>query len=575
MTTVLLASSFGEFVNRTVAGGYVFALALVCLLQYLAHMYRLRQSRCQEQHYQNELHGLEEALNQIHKDRALTRIENQILRDFVGQTECEKAMGLLLRRFIPNPDEGFAAFLRFDDRGVLGIVKSRGLSTASIDRLTIDQALLARLKRHETVILEDLALRDTQLLSRLTQQDRAKVRQMYLLSVGEADEVVGVLLTTDLFPAGAERLQQIELAERLMLSIGSHLRQKQQLESQQDQLRMTGEMLELRTIVDRRFDSPVLMIEEFLREVSAKTRAERATLYLSTPDTTTPYKALVRCGEPLQAGLREQWKRHEETLVAAGFAVQELMSFDAVGLEKMRINTLIGSALVVPLIQPQGVIGMLCLTRRQREAFAPQQAQLVNWSGEFLSETILRAVQQASVARQAKLDGLTQLANRRTFDQQAAYELKFAQSAGEPCSLILLDLDRFKAINDTWGHRGGDLVLQSAAEALRATVARIRSGDRALVARYGGEELAVLLPGFNPEGTSRVAEAIRAAIENLRIDFQGQTIRVTASAGYASYPLHGQSVEDLVGAADAALYQAKASGRNRVLAPQSAMLSSG
>jgi diguanylate cyclase (GGDEF)-like protein len=93
----------------------------------------------------------------------------------------------------------------------------------------------------------------------------------------------------------------------------------------------------------------------------------------------------------------------------------------------------------------------------------------------------------------------------------------------------------------------------------------VRASDRVLCARYGGEELVVLLPGFNAEGAMRVAEAIRVGIETLEIDLDGTIIRVTTSGGVATFPMHCDSADELVRAADAALYEAKASGRNRIL----------
>lgn len=559
---LILFSAWTEFVQSTVARGYVVALAVICLLQYAAHLYRLARERRAAEQRQQELVGMENALNLMQKDRTLARYENQILREFVSQTECDKAMGLLLRRFVPDTDNGFGAFLQLCEGQVL-IDQSRGLSQPSCDRLNIDPALVERLRQQPTVVLEGAALQHSALYARLAKEDRGKVRQLYLLALGEPDELVGILLTTDLFPAGAERRAQLELAGRLMLSVGCSLKHKQTLESQQLQLRSTGEMLQLRAIADHRFDTPVKMIEEFLRQLAEKVGADRAALYLATQQPGGSLKALVRCGETLQPGLREQWQKYETTLATTGFAVQELVTFDAEGLERAGIRSLIGSALLIPLVQLHGRIGILILTRRHRDAFAREPRQLAAWAAEFLADTILRAFSQHAVEMQARSDGLTQLANRRTFDQQINQELQLARNAGSSCSLILFDLDRFKTVNDTHGHRAGDHVLRSVAALLRDRVSKIRSGDRALVARYGGEELAVVLPGIGSEGALRIAETIRAGVESLAIDFEGINLPITTSAGLATFPEHADLVDDLIAAADAALYQAKARGRNR------------
>ena len=111
----------------------------------------------------------------------------------------------------------------------------------------------------------------------------------------------------------------------------------------------------------------------------------------------------------------------------------------------------------------------------------------------------------------------------------------------------------------------GDEVLRTTARVLRDQVQRIRSGDRALIARYGGEEIAVLLPGIGLSGALRIADTIRAAVEKQVVPYEGREIRVTISGGLACYPQHADGVSELIAAADTSLYQAKELGRNRIV----------
>ncbi len=208
---------------------------------------------------------------------------------------------------------------------------------------------------------------------------------------------------------------------------------------------------------------------------------------------------------------------------------------------------------------------MLCLTRQQAGGFGPLQRELANWSASHLSEAISRTLAQASVERAARQDGLTELANRRAFDARAEEELEIARQRGTECSLLLLDLDRFKSINDTYGHLAGDEVLRQTANVLRRQVTQIRSGERALIARYGGEEIAVLLPGIGLAGAQRVAETIRSAIEATTIYHEQNQISVTTSIGIAGLTSDITTVQQLVAVADAGLYEAKQTGRNRVV----------
>ena len=160
-------------------------------------------------------------------------------------------------------------------------------------------------------------------------------------------------------------------------------------------------------------------------------------------------------------------------------------------------------------------------------------------------------------------DGLTQVANRRCFDQTIEREWKRLQRTKEPLSLIMSDVDFFKLFNDTYGHQGGDDCLKSVAGALSATVRR--GGD--CVARYGGEEFAVILPATDEQGAIKVAENLRQAVENLAMEHKKSAVApcVTLSLGVATMiPSEAGTTELLINQADKALYQAKSSGRNRV-----------
>jgi diguanylate cyclase (GGDEF)-like protein len=159
-------------------------------------------------------------------------------------------------------------------------------------------------------------------------------------------------------------------------------------------------------------------------------------------------------------------------------------------------------------------------------------------------------------------DEKTGLANFREFQRRLREEWLRAERYRMPLSLVMLDLDDFKAINDTWGHPAGDRVL-------REFATLVAGGARAtdLAARYGGEEFGIILPHTDGELALRVAERIRGAVEEFAFLESEAPIRVTVSGGVATWPFHPgvHSFEDLVRAADRALYRAKQSGKNRVM----------
>ncbi|WP_461124241.1 GGDEF domain-containing protein [Saccharothrix stipae] len=162
----------------------------------------------------------------------------------------------------------------------------------------------------------------------------------------------------------------------------------------------------------------------------------------------------------------------------------------------------------------------------------------------------------------ARVDGKTGALTSVAWTERATAELTRAAATGAPMGVLLLDLDHFSHINNTRGHLAGDHALRAVATELRR---QVRDGD--LVGRWGGEEFVVLLPGADPTAARQVAERIRAAVRAPLTDLPGTVhgdLSITASLGVAAYPAHGETVDELLLAADTALYRAKRNGRDRV-----------
>ena len=570
----MLNSFIIEFVNACVLSGCTVALTVICLLQYVIHISRLtfvrrqlQATRERQELVSRELKVVTDELAEVKRERAGTRFESQVLREFISQEDHDKALRAFVRRFVSNPSEGFAAFLKHE-QGRLMISQSQGLFDGPSTILDLEGKLLSRLIDGETVVLDRQAVRESRIWDSISPRDRNKLERLFLFGIGAADDLLGVMMTTHLVPAGLEQAEQIELTRRILTTIRCNLREKLQLEAQEDQMHSTGEMLALRNVVDRNYDSPAQMLEEFVKQAADKSSADRASLYLCTSDPAIPVKAFVRAGETLQVGLKDQWQRHEDELAQTALSIRGARQYSRIELERMGIVTLIGSALVVPVTQHNRTLGLVCFSKRSHDSFSRSQQAIAAWSGNLLADLIPRVLNQAVVERQARLDGLTQLANRGEFDRQIQHEFNIASRSGTPLSLLMFDLDRFKSINDTYGHPGGDTVLREAARTIRDCVRGIRTADRVagvkpFVARYGGEELAVLAR-LDTEAARRIGEFIRTRLEMQPIAFEGQQIRITTSVGLATYPDHAESAEELIATADAALYQAKINGRNRL-----------
>jgi diguanylate cyclase (GGDEF)-like protein len=181
-------------------------------------------------------------------------------------------------------------------------------------------------------------------------------------------------------------------------------------------------------------------------------------------------------------------------------------------------------------------------------------------SGERVLDLQSRLLEtQSQLRHQASHDSLTGLWNRGMIREQVQVELKRAVRHGDPVAVVMADIDHFKQINDRHGHAAGDQVLREASTRMRSVLR-----DHDFISRYGGEEFLVLLPGTSLEGGLAIAERVRSAVAAQPVAVGDQWLDVTLSLGLATTAEHPPEVEPLIAAADAALYRAKAAGRNRV-----------
>jgi diguanylate cyclase (GGDEF)-like protein len=196
-----------------------------------------------------------------------------------------------------------------------------------------------------------------------------------------------------------------------------------------------------------------------------------------------------------------------------------------------------------------------CFINRKAE---PGQPVIVVGIAEDITE---KKLLESELQRLATTDVLTQSSNRRHFFECAHREFEQARLQGTPMAFLLLDIDDFKVINDTYGHQEGDTVLQKIAESGRSV---LRRGD--LFGRIGGEEFAAVFPGCAPDMALQVAERLQREIQRLMFRCGEQTFGITVSQGLTSITADDQSLDSLFSRADAAMYEAKRKGKNRIIA---------
>ncbi len=215
---------------------------------------------------------------------------------------------------------------------------------------------------------------------------------------------------------------------------------------------------------------------------------------------------------------------------------------------------------LVPVITDDAVIALMRLNRSSKRPFTSDELRFLEVVANQTALALERAKLIAFLENLSITDALTGIANRRHFEWRLSEEIERARRYSYPLSALMLDLDYFKQVNDNYGHQIGDIVLQQVAQRLRLILRRTD-----FLARYGGEEFIILAPQTPADRALILAERLRQVIAESPFPIADSLqIRITISIGVAVFPDHAQNESELVRAADAALYKAKQTGRNRV-----------
>jgi diguanylate cyclase (GGDEF)-like protein len=210
--------------------------------------------------------------------------------------------------------------------------------------------------------------------------------------------------------------------------------------------------------------------------------------------------------------------------------------------------------------EDENTIGCIIIGRKGGEVFTKEERDLIEIMSKEAANSISNSLTYLSAKELSIRDGLTGLYNHRYFQERLVHEIGRADRFPENLSLVLIDVDNFKHLNDTYGHKAGDLILVSLAQLISGSLRRID-----IVARYGGDEFAVLLLHTNEKGAKVLGEKIKRKVEQSQLKFEGRELCVTVSLGIATSTENQPSMDALIEKADRALFEAKRLGKNRTL----------
>jgi len=284
--------------------------------------------------------------------------------------------------------------------------------------------------------------------------------------------------------------------------------------------------------------------------------AHNAHIYLYQND-------VLRFGASLEGhGVRNQelWVPRQDGATYKVARSKEMMIVEDLRTHPLFVNAPLkwgGSFITIPLMMGKTVVGVMNLARWHTGTFSLAEQRLLTLLADQAAIAIINARLHEAVSHQALSDTLTGLPNRRALDRYIDHHVSSANRNGRPFAILMMDLDGFKSVNDTWGHTVGDRVLHELSAFLE-TVSR--KSD--FLARYGGDELCMLLPETSEEAAVQVAKNLQDRFSAYRCALpDGSTCHLGISGGIAIYPTHARSASDLLRAADEAMYRAKKHAR--------------
>ncbi len=523
----------------------IVAILIVALVYRLRNVMFVTVSKAFQGESYNYRQRLAEFAGNIHKLFSLREQGGELLMLVTRALGCTKACLL----FIELGSEDFVAQL---------VEPKKEGNPLSGYRLAEHNPIVEYLKReHAPLIKVNLeVLPEFHSLWREEKEEiKAKGIELFMPLISR-EKLVGILVL-DKKQSGRYSLEDFSLLEEVTGRVAVSMEKeyiREQLREREKELSVINRSSSIITSsldIERTYDS---FIQEMKKVVdvswAAVTMIEDNEVYFLA--LSTEVGSAWQVGERIpKKGTATEWiSAHKEALIEP-----DLLQECRFSTGKYHIEHGIRSIIYLPLIAREEVIGSLSVASGRPNAYSQRNLKLLEELAMQIAMSIENSRLYAKAEQRARIDGLTGLLNRRSLDELIGNEINRHSRYGGIFSVIILDVDSFKAFNDRYGHLAGDEILKQVSKVIRGS---IRSTDQAF--RYGGDEFAVLLPQTNIDAAYVVAERIRNGVA---AEVDSADIAVTTSLGLASWPADGIGANEIIAAADAALYLAKRSGCNQ------------